>query len=102
MTVTLSWQTLITISAGLTAIGVIIGCVVKAVRWFDNQSKQDKSISKLKNRHNEDIQAIKSEQRIIMEGLLACLQGLHEKGCNGPVTKAIDKIDKYLNDKAHE
>lgn len=102
MTVTLTWQTIITASAVLVAIGTIIGIVVKIVRWFDHQSKQDKSISTLRDRHDDDMSAIKSEQRIIMEGLLACLQGLQEKGCNGPVTKAIEKIDKYLNEKAHE
>ena len=29
-------------------------------------------------------------------------KGLQEKGCNGPVTEAINKIEKYLNAKAHE
>ena len=102
MTVTLTVQSIITAGAILTAGGIIVGCVVKAVRWFDRQNTQDNSIKKLKSRHDEDISAIKSEQRIIIEGLLACLQGLQEKGCNGPVTRAVEKIDRYLNDKAHE
>lgn len=102
MTITLTWHSLITAGAVLTAGGVIIGLVVKIVRWFDNQGKQDNSIKKLKNMHDEDMCAIKAEQRIIVEGLLACLQGLQEKGCNGPVTQAIERIDNYLNEKAHE
>ena len=42
------------------------------------------------------------EQQMLTYGVLACLKGLQEKGCNGPVTDAISKIEKYLNAKAHE
>lgn len=102
MIVTLTWQTLITAAAVITAIGVIVGFVVKAVKWFDRQSKQDSNLDNLSNKHDEDINSLKAEQRIIIEGLLACLQGLQEQGCNGPVTKAVEKIGAYLNGKAHE
>lgn len=42
------------------------------------------------------------EQTLIIYGLLACLKGLKEQGCNGPVTEAINKIEKHINQKAHE
>ena len=32
----------------------------------------------------------------------ACLKGLQEQGCNGPVTEAVNRIEEYLNKKAHE
>lgn len=35
-------------------------------------------------------------------GILACLKGLQEKVCNGPVTEAINRFEKFLNAKAHE
>ena len=35
-------------------------------------------------------------------GILACLKGLKEQGCNGPVTEAIDKIQKHINKQAHD
>ena len=35
-------------------------------------------------------------------GVLACLKGLKEQGCNGPVTAAINKIETHLNQRAHE
>ena len=37
----------------------------------------------------------------VMFGLVSCLKGLESQGCNGAVPKAIEKIDKYLNEKAH-
>ena len=33
--------------------------------------------------------------------VVACLKGLKEQGCNGPVSEAIDKIEKHINKKAH-
>ena len=48
------------------------------------------------------IQNIQSEQAILTYGVLACLKGLKEQGCDGPVTEAIQKIEKHLNEKAHE
>lgn len=46
--------------------------------------------------------AIQVEQTLLTYGVLACLKGLKEQGCNGPVTEAINKIERYLNQKAHE
>ena len=33
---------------------------------------------------------------------MACLRGLKEQGCDGPVTAALDKLEKHLNQAAHE
>ena len=79
------------LAATITALGVIFGAIFAVHKWFLKQEKQDK-----------DISAIKQEQAILTEGILACLQGLREQGCNGPVTAAITKIEAYINAKAHE
>lgn len=91
MTFTVSWQTLVTIAAVLAAAGAITAYVVKLVHWFDRQKRQDM-----------DLESIKSEQTLLTYGVLACLKGLKEQGANGPVTEAIDKIEKHLNQKAHQ
>ena len=51
---------------------------------------------------DEDIREINKEQCLNTYGLLACLKGLREQGCNGPVTEAINKIEKHLNKQAHD
>ena len=79
-----------TLAATITALGVVFGAVFAVYKWFLKQEKQDK-----------DIKTIKEEQTILTEGILACLKGLKEQGCNGPVTDAIDKIENYLNKRAH-
>ena len=49
-----------------------------------------------------DVRESKEERQIMLKALLACLEGLHEQGCNGPVTRAIDEIKDYMMRKAHE
>ena len=79
------------IAATITALGVIFGAIFAVHKWFLKQEKQD-----------NDIKAIKEEQTILTQGILACLQGLHEQGCNGPVTAAIERIETHLNKQAHK
>ena len=102
MEITLTWQSLITAAAIVGAVVALVTYFSKIVRWVDKQSKQDDEIKALKKHHEEDIKAIKEEQTLLVEGILACLEGLKEKGCNGPVTLAINKYKEYLNQKAHE
>ena len=82
---------LTTLAATITALGVVFGAIFAVHKWFLKQEKQDK-----------DIKAIKEEQTVLTQGILACLQGLHEQGCNGPVTAAIEQIETYLNKQAHK
>lgn len=102
MQLTLTWQTIITFSAIIGAVIAIATNFSKIVRWVDRQKKQDKDIADLKKHHEEDMSSIKKEQTLLVYGVLACLKGLSEQGCNGPVTEAIGKIEKYLNEKSHE
>lgn len=102
MNIYVTWGSIITAAAVIGGAVAIITYFAKIVRWVDKQRKQDDEIEKLKKHHEDDIKAIKGEQTLLVEGVLACLKGLQEKGCNGPVTKAIDKYEDYLNHKAHE
>ena len=113
MTVTLTPQTIITIGAVVTALVVISTQVVKFVRWVDNQKKQDATIKAVQEKHDADMAQLREEitrqliiindeQSILTYGVLACLKGQQEQGCNGPVTEAINAIEKHLNEKAHK
>ena len=79
------------IAAAITALGVIFGAIFAVHKWFLKQEKQD-----------TDIKAIKEEQTVLVHGILACLMGLKEQGCNGPVTDAINAIEKHINKQAHK
>lgn len=89
--ITLSWQSVITAAAFVAAVGALLKSYNKGYDFIKRQKTQDKIIS--------DIQ---EEQAILTYGILACLKGLHEQGANGPVTEAINRLEKHLNEKAHE
>lgn len=84
-------EIIIIVASVITALGTIIGCFTAIHKWILRQNKQD-----------EDIKSIKEEQKILTTGVLACLKGLKEQGCDGPVTKAIDDIEAHINQNAHK
>ena len=102
MNITITWQSFITAAAVCGAVIALVTYFSKVVRWVDNQAKQDEAIRQLRKHHEEDMEAIKEEQTLLVYGVLACLKGLKEQGCNGPVTEAINRYEKYLNQKAHK
>lgn len=102
MQIIVTWQSVITAAAFVGAVIALVTYFSKVVRWVDKQNEQDEEIKKLQKRHEEDVASIKEEQTLLVYGILACLKGLKEQGCNGPVTEAINKYEKYLNQKAHK
>lgn len=82
---------IITTAAVVTAIITIGGLLIAAYKWYARQNQQDVEIKK-----------IKKEQCLMTYGILACLKGLKEQGCNGPVTEAIGKLEKHMNKAAHD
>lgn len=98
----ITWQTLITAAAVIAAVAAIAGYYNRALRWIDNQNEQDSRIAALEEDTAASFSELGKEQTLLTYGILACLKGLKEQGCNGPVTEAINKIDKHLNQKAHE
>ena len=102
MQIVVTWQSVITASAVVGAAIALFTYFSKVVRWVDNQKKQDDDIKELRKHHEEDMASIKEEQTLLVYGVLACLKGLSEQGCNGPVTEAIGKFEKHLNEKAHK
>lgn len=52
--------------------------------------------------HEKEIRESLEERRLLMTGVLACLKGLKEQGCNGPVTEAISQYESYMISKSHE
>lgn len=88
--ITLSAQNIITAAAVLGALIALMTQYNKAYDLVKHQKEQDKRIA-----------SIQEEQAILVYGMLACLKGLKEKGCNGPVTEAINKIENHLNEQAH-
>ena len=90
MQITLSWQSMVGAAAIVGAFVALVSYLRKLFGWFERQERQD-----------QEIKDIREEQTVLTEGILACLKGLQEQGCDGEVTKAISKIEAHLNKKAH-
>lgn len=90
MQVTLTWQSLLSAAAIVGAFVALVSYLRKLFGWFERQRRQDEAIA-----------GIRAEQQLLTYGVLACLKGLSEQGCDGPVTEAIGKIEKHLNEEAH-
>ena len=86
----LSGQEIVEIAKWLSAAGAVSGAFFAVFKFLEREKHQQAEIA-----------AIKREQSVMCYGILACLKGLKEQGCNGPVSEAINKIEKFLNKKAH-
>ena len=91
MEVTINADTLVMLAQILTALGVIGGVILWCFKFVQRSRRQA-----------EELKAIRREQTLICYGLLACLKGLKEQGCNGPVTEAMDRMEQHLNQAAHD
>lgn len=104
---------IIKLAALIGAIGSIFGIIYAFVKWLIKQEKQSTDIAELKQFHikdmevvrakeSEDMQAIKDELCVLSYAMLAALDGLKQLHCNGDVTKAHNKLQKHLNQSAHD
>ena len=84
-------NTIITAASFLTSATVLFAAVFKVHKWYLKQEEQDKDIKKMKE-----------EDTLICFALSACLDGLQQLGANHTVPIAREKLEKYLNKKAHE
>ena len=87
----INYTAIITTASVISSLVVIVSSVIAVYRWFQRQAEQDKEIND-----------IKDEQAVLTYGVLACLKGLKEQGCDGPVSEAINKIEKHINHAAHK
>jgi len=119
----LSTQTVIAGAALIGAAVALYKYFANVVRYIDHQKEQDKLIADIsaklasreekcqlsfanqQTRERYELESfreeVNSELCVINYGLLACLKGMQEQGCDGPVTDAISKLEKHLNQKAH-
>lgn len=81
---------IIKIAAVIAALCTIVGGIIAVYKVYANIQKQSKII-----------ESMQKEQKVICRGLRGALQGLIEKGCNGPCKEALSLLDDYLNEEAH-
>lgn len=101
MEIVISAETIITIGKVLSALAVIGGAIAWIAKFVSRQKSHEEAIAELRKEMAEQNAATQHELTMICYGLLACLKGLQEQGCNGPVTEARNMLEKHLNQAAH-
>lgn len=87
----ISVEQFLTIAGALTALGVILKTAWSLHTFIKDGEKVFK-----------DVESIKKEQKLMVNALNACLDGLSQLGCNHTVTETREKLNKYINEHAHE
>lgn len=86
------------IGAASVILSVIIGGYKLYDKMIDRLAELERRVAALE----QENRSIKKENALVIYALGACLDGLHQKGCNGKVTEAMDKISKHINNAAHD
>lgn len=89
--ITISVETILSVASVITTVITIGGVIFAIYRWYLRQ-----------NRDTEEIKKLKHENAIICYALSACLDGLIQLGANHDVPRVKDKLDKYINQTAHD
>lgn len=83
-------NTIIHVAELLGAVGVVVGLIISVYKIIDGIKTQGRQIA-----------AIMDELTIIDYGLKGALEGLVERGANGPCKDALAKLDAHLIKQAH-
>ena len=86
-----TWQTVVAFVSLMSALGVLLGFVLKVHKWYLEQQRLKKEMAETKE-----------ENALICFALSACLDGLQQLGANHTVPVAKERLDKFLNKRAHE
>lgn len=97
----ISWDTIITLGGAMGVVTSVIVAILKVHKWYLRQQEQDAEIKQIKAHHEKDLERVKEENKLICEGLSACLDGLAQLGANHTVPKVKKKLDDHLNEAAH-
>lgn len=114
---------LVLVLSGIITISTVLGLLWKIFKWIDKlqdiQKKNTEDIKELRkeiieskeethrkikadvDEIHKEIRLIKDESVILVEGLSACLDGIHQLGANHCVNDAKQKLDEYINVVAH-
>lgn len=90
-------QWIISAAALVAAVIALVGYYNKIHNWVQHQDEQDTRMAAIE----ADIAESKEERTLIVFALSACLDGLQQLGANHTVPVAKDKLDKFINKKAH-
>lgn len=95
-------EAIVALAAGIAAIIAIVKYITGAHDQVKKWNEYDKKLTDMQTDYNDKISDIKKEQCMQTYVLMAILDGLKQLNCNGPVTEAQEKLNKFINKQAHD
>lgn len=92
MTATVDLILIGSIVGSMTAISVPLAFFIRCYYRITTSLKEN----------TKAIEASKKERRVLLQGVLACLGGLQEHGCDGTVKQGITDINAYMINELHD
>lgn len=90
------------IAKWIAAVSIIATPIIALVRKWMLHDKRIEVCEKQSENICKSLNQMLAENKIQIAGILACLEGLREQGCNGAVTRSIVLINDFINDTAHK
>ena len=84
------------------AVSVILGVIIGGYQLYAKLLGRIDTLERQLNEQQRELDKMKKEDTLVIYALRACLDGLHQKGCNGRVTEAISRLAKHINKAAHD
>lgn len=83
------------------AVSILLGAIIGGYKLYDKMIDRVCALERRMDQLERELDRVKKEDALVIYALRACLDGLRQKGCNGKVTEAIQRIDKHINKAAH-
>ena len=84
------------------AVTLLLSTIIGGYKLYDKLVDRVDKLHEKVNTLEAELNRVKKEDALVIYALGACLDGLHQKGCNGKVTEAIERLSKYINKAAHD
>ncbi|MBQ8533478.1 MAG: hypothetical protein IJ462_01430 [Clostridia bacterium] len=84
------------------ALALISPLAFYVFRYFKGLSRRLDTLEKQNVSQQKSIELSLEERRMLLKGVFACLDGLHQKGCNGQVTHAHNELNNYIINAIHK
>ena len=84
------------------AVSLLLSAIIGGYKLYDKLIDRVERLEDKVGSLETELVRVKKEDALVIYALRACLDGLHQKGCNGKVTEAIERIDKHINKAAHD
>lgn len=95
-------ENVLTIASYIGAFSVIASACYGVIKFYNKQHDEAIATKQRNEAQDKDINRLKEENCLIVFALSACLDGLEQLGANHTVPVAKNKLDKYINEMAHD